>query len=285
MHLENRMIAMLDVLGFSNRIRTRPELLQTMEKYAEMIKLAKQHMFSPQTVEGSPNQAEPNFEFGQFVFDTLVLVSHPLDIFSAYRFIFATILLMETFYKEKFPLRGCIGIGDLCIDETSQVFLSDAFKRLRIEEEGQQWSGCVLLEEVEKFVLDAVLGSTVEVARFTEMPRSSLMHWFPVPVKEVVDPPRNRWCLNWSYFLSSSTVDAGLEYMEGDPVKRVNTAKYIQFLNTLPDDAQVLPDEFFPAKTVKFMKARAGVRLKFRDKDDNAAEPGCQQWTFSARTD
>lgn len=103
MYLENRLIAMLDVLGFAGRIQTREGLQGTAARYAELIERAKRHMFSPQAVPGSPKNPEPNFEYGQFVFDTLVLVSHPIDVKSTCRFIFATILLMDMFFTERFP--------------------------------------------------------------------------------------------------------------------------------------------------------------------------------------
>jgi len=55
----------------------------------------------------SPNAPDHNFEYGEFVFDTLVLASYPTDVKSVYRFIFATSLLMDLFFARRFPLRGC----------------------------------------------------------------------------------------------------------------------------------------------------------------------------------
>ncbi len=159
MYLEHRLIAMLDVLGFASCIETRSGLERTTAKYSELIALAKGHMFSPKALRGSPGQPESNFEFGQFVFDTLVLVSYPIDIKATYRFIFATNLLMEMFFAETFPLRGSIGIGDFSSTEDGQIFLSNAFKRLRIDEERQQWAGCAILPEAEEIVVSYLLGN------------------------------------------------------------------------------------------------------------------------------
>lgn len=70
--------------------------------------------------------------------------------------------------------------------------------------------------------------------------------------------------------------------MAADRVKRDNTASYIQTVGKLDDDAQVLAPEFLPARTLKTMKARSGVRVKFEDEQGNGVKPGCEQWTFAA---
>jgi hypothetical protein len=79
-------------------------------------------MFNPKPVRGSPTEPEPNFEYAQFVFDTVVLVSYPIDPESIYRFVFATILLMELFFAERFPLRGAVTKGDFSVDQTAAIF-------------------------------------------------------------------------------------------------------------------------------------------------------------------
>lgn len=282
MFLENRLIAMLDVLGLANRLGTKEGLVETTAAYAELIGRAKGHMFSPKAVPGSPSNPEPNFEYGQFVFDTLVLVSYPLDVKSTYRFVFATVLLMELFFAERFPLRGSIGRGNFCTDEKGHIFLSDTFKRLRLFEEKQQWSGCILLEEVEDVVLTSLLGWSPHQALHVVLPRSAPMHRLAVPVKVRPDDLQPHWCLNWSYFLAPTTIAAGLKHMAADRVKRDNTTSYIQTVGKLDDDAQVLAPEFLPARTLKTMKARSGVRVKFEDEQGNGVKPGCEQWTFAA---
>lgn len=228
-------------------------------------------MFSPKALPGSPNQPEPNFEYGQFVFDSLVLVSYPVDIKSAYRFVFATILLMEIFFAEKFPLRGSIGLGDFCTDKNAQIFLSNACKRLRIDEENQQWTGCVLLPEAEEIVVSSLLGNVDP----NKLPRSSPLHRLIVPVKNEEPPSRARWCLNWSHFLSPAIIETGLKHMAGDLPKQENTRQYLAALRELSDDTQVLPEQFTPAKKMKVMKARSGLRTKFEDDNGDGVNPGC----------
>lgn len=279
MYLEHRLIAMLDVLGFSSRIQTREGLEITTAKYSDLIALARGHMFSPKAVPGSPNQPEPNFEYGQFVFDTLVLVSYPLDIKSAFRFVFATILLMELFFAEKFPLRGSIGIGDFSADEDAQIFLSNAFKRLRLDEEHQQWTGCVVSPEAEESVVSYLLGNVAP----DQLPKSAPLHRCTVPMKSQ-DIQSVRWCLNWSHFLPPGVIGDGLKYMAGDAPKQVNTSQYLTDVAKLSDDTQTLPPEFLPAKRLKFMKARSGMRVKFVDDNGNGVNPGCS-YTLAAYED
>ena len=272
---------MLDVLGFAGRLGTREVLRKTTATYAALIDRAKTHMFSPPPIAGSPNTPEPNFEYGQFAFDTLVLVSHATDVKSSYRFVFATLLLMDLFFTERFPLRGCIGVGDVCGKESGQIVLSDAFKRSDHAGKNQQWAGCILLEEAEAMVLPSLLGHSPDQAQAVRLPRSAPLHWLPVPLKDLAGNRRHQWCLNWSYFLSPSTLAAGLEYMNGDPAKQDNTARYLERLATLDDDAQQLSPEFLPARSMKVMKARSGVRIKFEDDLGNGVDPGCG-WTFTA---
>ena len=277
MYLENRLIAMVDVLGFADSIKTRERLESTTARYSELIGRAKGHMFSPRAMQGSPNEPEPNFEYGQFVFDTLVLVSHPIDVKSVCRFVFASIHLMELFFAEKFPLRGSIGVGDFCTDEVANIFLSDAFKRLRTDEESQQWTGCVLLPEAEEVVVSSLLGNVQP----SNLSQSSPLHYMSIPRKVSTEQSKKRWCLNWSHFLSPVVIEEGLQHMHGDPVKQDNTRHYLDSLTELSDETQQLSAEFSPAKKIKTMKARSGWRSKFEDDDGNAVNPGCG-WTMAA---
>lgn len=271
MYVENRLIAMLDVLGFSSQIETREGMKQTSDKYAGLIEDAKNHMFSPRPVSGSPEPPEPNFEYGNFVFDTLVLVSYPVDIKATYRFVFATILLMERFFAEGFPLRGSIGIGDFCENNNSGIFLSNAFKRLSEDERNQQWTGCVLLPEADEIVVSSLFGSLAQGAAH----KSSPLHYIEAPTKQPMCASSWRWCLNWSHFLSSSAIQAGLQRMAGDHVKQQNTIQYLRSLEEMTDDTQPLTPEFAPAARMKTMRARSGMRVKFEDEFGNAVNPGC----------
>ena len=45
MHLENRLIAMLDILGLANQIIHKEELPLVVKKYKRLIKVAKEAIF------------------------------------------------------------------------------------------------------------------------------------------------------------------------------------------------------------------------------------------------
>jgi len=263
---------MLDVLGFADRIQTRHGLEQTTAQYAALIADAKTRVFPEEGVPKTP-KPEPNFEFGQFVFDSLVLVSYPIEPKSVYRFFSATILLMELFFAKRFPLRGAVTKGDFSVDQAAAIFLSDTFKRLRSEEMQQQWSGCSLLEDIEDLALQSLMGLSREVAATTELSRSSPLHRVPVPLKGSKSVPVLRWCLNWSHFVSPKALAAGLSYMEADPAKRKNTLAYLELIQSLVDDTQTLVPEFSPARSVKVMKFRSGFRMKFEDEEGNPVNP------------
>lgn len=277
MYLENRLIAMLDVLGFSSRIQDPESLQKTMAQYAGLITAAQSHMFSPEGVPGSPNTPPSNFEFGQFVFDTLVLVSHPLDVHSVAHFVLTTSLLMEKFFEAGFPLRGAIGKGNFCMDNNTRIFLSDAFKRLKAEEDNQQWTGCTLLPEIEEQVIEALLGEILTNALAISAP----IHRVPVPCKQKTIPPTERWCVNWSHFLAPATIIQGMDYLKGDTGKHQGTAEYLEYIRTLPNDTSRLSLEFAPAVAMKFIKTRASVRIRFEDSEGNGVKPGCDSWTCS----
>lgn len=274
MYLENRLIAMLDILGFGNQISDKNELKIITVKYAQLINEAKTKIFSPKTMPGSRIASENNFDVGEFVFDTVVLVSHPVDTKSVCKFIFSTIHLMELFFKNKLPLRGSIGVGEYCTDSNNTVFLSNAFKRLSEWEKNQQWTGCILLQEAEDIIISNLLGS-IPSDNFKSTP----MHKLMIPLQK---EDQKGWCLNWSYMLPNNILNKGLRYLEGDPEKIKNTKKYLKEIGSMKDDHQLLPKEFLPARTMKTMKSRSSMRVLFEDGQGNAVEPGCKQWQLIA---
>ena len=178
MYLENRIVAMLDVLGLSNQIKNKGELLSVIDTYRELISEAREAVFRKDTMEGSQNAQVINFEVGEFVFDTVVLVSPPITTHSTCSFILSVVRLMELFAKNNMPLRGAIGIGDYCADEDTQIFLSNIFKQLSSEEQNQQWSGCVLTPEAEQEIISNVMGTEPDSPK-----RSDIIHTLTIPSK------------------------------------------------------------------------------------------------------
>jgi len=273
MYLENRLIAMLDVLGLSNQIEDKNELPKVIEKYNRLIKEAREKVFVNDTLPGSVETRNFNFEVGEFVFDTLVLVSYPIDVKSSCKFILSTLRLMKLFSNENMPLRGAIGIGDYCADDETKIFLSDVFKQLSKEEQNQQWAGCVLMKDAEDQIISNVMGSVPTTSK-----QSDVMHRLSIPTKS--DTTEIRWCLNWTYQLQESEIESLLEYMKGDIAKHEKTQSYINNIRSLPDEFQLLPPEFIPATKLKTMKTRAGMNIRFEDENGFPVEPGCQQWSL-----
>ena len=273
MHLENRLIAMLDVLGLSNQKKDKTELPVVIEKYKHLIREAREKIFTQDTIPGSSEVKSYNFEVGEFVFDTLVLVSYPLEVKSTCQFMLSTIRLMELFSNENMPLRGAIGIGDYLVDDETKIFLSDIFKQLDKEQKNQQWTGCVLLTEAEERIVSNIIGTVP-----TSPKQSDVLHQYSIPSKSSTD--ENRWCLNWSYQLTELEIESVLKYMCGDPTKRTNTEAYINYLKSLPDDCQRLSPEFYPATKLKTVKTRRSMRFRFEDKNGLPVEPGCEKWSL-----
>lgn len=185
-------------------------------------------------------------------------------------------LLMEKFFEAGYPLRGAIGKGDFCMDDATQIFLSDAFKCLKTEEDSQQWTGCTLLPEIEALAIEMLLGNIPASGLAVSAP----IHRVPVPFKNSTTPPTER-CVNWSYLLAPEILLQGVEYLKGDAAKHQGTVEYLKRIHTMPNDTSRLAPEFAPAVALKLIKTRASVRIKFEDADGNGVEPGCDNWTLA----
>lgn len=267
MYLENRLIAMLDVLGFGNRIDSKDKLLAIAEEYSALISEAKTYAFAPKPVQGSPQPPRSNFEVGEFIFDTIVLVSYPISPHTVKDFIFSITLLMEKFHARTFPLRGAISIGNFYANEDSGVFLSDTFKRLSKDGNQQEWAGCVIQEDAEKIVLENLLGAASSI----KLCRSTPIQKYIVPYKKAQS--LERWCLNWPFFLSENDLNRGVQFLEGNAAKSENTKAFLTHLLSLEDDTASLGEEFKPAVKIRISKATTGMRIRFEDNSTNSVVP------------
>ncbi|MFP6800133.1 MAG: hypothetical protein VCA39_13605 [Pseudomonas sp.] len=282
MYLEKRLIAMLDVLGLSRRLNTRADLEATSRKYSSLIHMAKTEIFSGAAVVGSEGPDISNFEVGEFVFDNLVLVSHPLTTHTACQFTLALTLLMERFALADMPLRGAIGIGDYCLDPDSKVFLSNIFKALSAEEARQNWAGCVVLEDAAQFLVNEVSGPYAGLRKS----QSDLLLKMEVPAKVLMgeEPMGKRWCLNWMHMLSPTERRSVLDFLTGDPSKRAGVEAYLAHLTGLPPThmpEQPLAPEFLPAVAFKTLCTRANMRFQFVDEAGEAVKPGVDNFQIS----
>lgn len=124
---KDRLIGMLDVLGFSNRLESmRLDDLVLMQ--SSLIERADREVFNPPTVHGSPQSAPSNFERYNFLFDSIVLVSKPTDTIKHVSFFITAVAhLMELFFANQMPLRGAITFADYIEDSTRGVALSPSY--------------------------------------------------------------------------------------------------------------------------------------------------------------
>jgi len=203
----NRLIAFLDVLGFSKLLETEA-LLDVHKKYSSFIDQAKTMTFY-QTV--GDNTGRTNFAFAQFLSDSLVVVSNEVnDIYNINSFIAAVHFLLEIGFTNKLPLRGAIGQGDFLIDEERDIFLSERLPELVKLEGCQEWTGCVILESCEQTILESLFGKCTR-EDFTELQlRNNQVHLLDVPLKS---GSRKMFAINFLFFLSEKKIVNGIDYL------------------------------------------------------------------------
>jgi hypothetical protein len=282
MYLEQRLIAMLDVLGFSNQIDGRERTVDLLDTYTRMIAHARERIL----VARSSDDINRNLDFhvfasAEFVFDTLVLVSLPLNPVNVGAFIGATCSLMGYFARNSLPLRGAVGIGDYASDEKghgTRIAVSSISKALSSAELRQQWSGCYLLLEHES----RIQGHLGESDSLDTPTQSSALYRYPVPQKD--GNQIDACCLNWLAGLSEQDDCEVLRYMAGDIDKRANTERFVSFYRRLPRTAYPLPSNFLPAVAATILSCGPGVQLHFWDGNGRAATAiGCKHVIFDPK--
>ncbi|AVH34030.1 hypothetical protein AL475_19265 [Vibrio fluvialis] len=261
--LDNRLIAFLDVLGFSARLE-RENISHLHEQYSRFIDDAKNATFF--AAQGD-NSGRKNFGFSQFLFDSIVLVSEPIDDpFNVNNFVSAVSFLMELGFRNKLPLRGAISQGDFVYDESRNIFLSNRFPELAKFELRQEWAGCSVLPHAEKTVIEAAWGASEPQAPT----RNQLFHRYPVPVKG--SERVNLLVLNFLHFMEPYEIQEGLGYLISP--KQLHNRAHFMYLESLPEQRQRLEPAMYPALFMSYIPTRTGFRMKFTDCFGEAAEPG-----------
>jgi hypothetical protein len=273
--LENRLIAFLDVLGFSARLESE-DVESLYDQYADFIDQAKNATFY--AAQGD-NTGRKNFDFSQFLFDSIVLVSCDVeDVYNVNNFVSAVSLLLELGFKSKLPLRGAISQGDFLYDYDRNIFLSERFPELAKFELKQEWAGCTILAHAEDVVLSAAIGVSNMAGLPEVQMRNQLVHRYNVPLKN--GETIRALALNYFFFLSEREIVDGINYLI--PGKKEHGAAYFEFLKTLPLQIQELTPDFAPAKFVSFMATRSGMRAKFVDESGRPCVPGVKELTWTA---
>lgn len=182
--LENRLIAFLDILGFSELLK-RKSLEFVHSKYSRFIDNAKTMVFY--STQGD-NTGRTNFEYAEFLFDSIILVSNPIsDVYNVNNFIGGVNYLMETGFIDKLPLRGVITKGNFLLDNERNIFLSNDFSRAVKFEGKQEWTGCIVLEEAEETIISSVFGEkAIETLKTEIQLRNNPVHYYPVPFKNIL---------------------------------------------------------------------------------------------------
>lgn len=272
--LKNRLIAFLDVLGFSRLLETKT-LTEVHEQYSSFIDQAKTMTFY-QTV--GDNTGRTNFTFAQFLSDSLVVVSNEIDdVYNVNSFIAAIHYLLEIGFVNRLPLRGAIGISDFLIDDDRNIFMSKCLPTLVKLEGEQNWSGCVILEDCENIVLENIFGKCKRDDFLGLQLRNNQVHLVDVPLKK---GNIKMFAINFLFFLTEKQIIDGIKYLI-EP-KKTNMEKYFDFLFNIPIEMQKLSNEFLPATDVKVMKTRSGMRSIFLDKNSNPCKPGVDQFQWVA---
>jgi hypothetical protein len=262
---ENRLIAFLDVLGFRERMR-RETPKKLIEIYGQFINEANEQVF---TNEAPPDiqESEGNFATTKFVFDSIVLVSHPITSpQNISKFILATIVLMEKAMQENLPLRGTITKSNFIEDSKNNLFVSEAFKALSVLEASIEFSGCCILSDVADEVLAGINGG--QIASDQDLKRFPLV-FYPVPLKgQKVD---DMWCLNWSHMFPRNKLQGSIDYLI-EP-KKTNTQKFVDFVAGLRGEDKQIIEAFGGAVFVKYMGTTNQCRLQFVDANEDPVNP------------
>lgn len=273
--LENRLIAFLDVLGFSARLE-REKIESLHQQYSAFIDEAKNATFF---IAQGDNTGRKNFEFSQFLFDSIVLVSCPVDdIYNVNNFVSAVSLLLELGFQNKLPLRGAISQGNFLYDQERNIFLSERFPELVKFELKQEWAGCSILKHAEQTVANSVMGVSDASQVSAEQTRNQLFHRYNVPLKN--GESLDCLVLNYLFFLSEREILDGIDYLMSG--KKEHNAQYFEFLKSLPLQVQELEQAFLPAVYCAFITTRSGMRVKFTDADGNPCAPGITEFTCKA---
>ncbi|KGJ90710.1 hypothetical protein [Colwellia psychrerythraea] len=276
--LNNRLIAFLDVLGFTAFLK-KESLENVHMKYSEFIDEAKTRTFFQ--AEGD-NTGRSNFEYAEFISDSIILVSNPIDdVFNVNSFVAAVSFLFEMGFISNLPLRGAIGKGDFLIDIKRKIFISKEFANVVHFEGQQEWSGCVILDSAEDIVIESIFGEIDKERLKTDQMGNNLVINYDVPLKE--KKSINLFVVNFLIFLTKEQIFSGIDYLINP--KKENNKRFFEFLNTLPFEFQMLPQEFHPAVKTLMTKTRSGMRISFLDSNGNPCQPGVKeiQWMAVGR--
>jgi hypothetical protein len=268
--LSSRLVAFLDILGFSERLTTMP-LLDLHREYSTLIDYARTTGF------GTSGQPGDNFAYAQFLYDSVVIVSHPLDRDndgpkSVFKFVAATLALLEQAFRRRMPLRGAIGLADFLHDPDRAIFLSPIFPALVNAERLQEWCGVLVLSNAVDAVFAGIHG--VDPSVVPASPSNMLLPYDVLMKQPGGGSCRARhWCLNWVWFSDAPVLSGALDWLR-EP-KRSEVRAFIDHVASLPGHGQQVeyPAPLGAVVAARIQMCRAGMRLKQLDAAGCGADP------------
>ena len=270
----NRLICFLDVLGFKALMQEKG-IDAIYELYVSFIDETKNKTFYG--TEGD-NTGRTNFKISEIVSDSMLFISHEInDIYNINNFIGAISHIMELGLIHNFPLRGAISFGDIIYDIQRKIFLSNEYNQITEYEPKMEMPQCVIFDEAKEVILEGIFGRKVLLKGIN--PKGNLpIIKYSIPLKEKkVD---YKWCINYTFFLTRKQIQTASNYLISP--KKEHFIKYINFVNKIPYELQVVDKEFSPAKYMKTMTTRSGMRMVFLDENMNGCVPNIKEFTWIA---
>ena len=266
---KRRLVALFDILGFSQRLQT-DSLAKVQRELRQLIRQSRSKSFTELATTEGKEVDDDNLEHVRFAFDSVVLIS--LDTTegrNVHKFIFACVAMLELGFNHRFPLRGSITLSDVFVDEETGLILGDQFPHLRDGEAIQEWSGCFVHPPAEEMIYREITGAIQIEDKKLHPDGWDPLVWGEVPLKVAFASrgPLNAWCINWGYFLSRKQIAYGLDFMAPVPAKRDNTERFLARIQFLPSNAQLLQGPVPPETYVKTLCSRYGMHVRFVDKE------------------
>jgi hypothetical protein len=263
--LSRRLVAFCDILGFSDRLRA-SSLRDLHATYTRLIDHVYTKIAQQQVNEG--NTTHMPVARVEFLFDSVVLVSNPIESDEAPRSVseFMSFLseLFESSLGWQLPLRGAIGLGDVLEDAKRRVFLSEAIPDLVKAEKQQEWAGVTILRSAADVITDGLYGRPA-----SGVPKNGTGHVvsYPIPTKQ---GSQQALALNWPYFCDARDLTAGLSFLTGK--KHDETKRFVDFVRGLLPPPVRLPARAGTVETVRVRGFQSGFNIKFCDAEGNGAD-------------
>lgn len=231
-------VAFLDILGFSEMIKTRP-IDEVLHKMSWGLKLSD---LSGRLGKGTPNTLvdelfhEPLVPLEFFTFsDTFVLSTKDTSPKSLFQIIASTAMLSKFLITAGLPIRGAIAKGELAkVSDTDHLIGRGIINAAELEKQ-QEWFGIALSPEI-------INNEFLDIAR--EPLLQALVVEYNVPMKSSYTGEPVLWAINWRYNLS---VHAGIKSLFPKPrsnsdKKLKNTIDFSKFLRSTNQHEGILFD-------------------------------------------